>query len=75
MFTLLRMLPLRRVLIEQLPALAAAWLVAELFYKFHSFSLECAAFLATWFAIDALVQALRAVLHPARGPQAPATRR
>jgi hypothetical protein len=62
MFTLLRMLSVRRLLVEQLPALAAAWLVAELFYKFHSFSLECAAFLATWFVFDALVQGTRRVL-------------
>ena len=45
MFTLLRLLPTRRLLAEQLPALLIAWLVAELFYKFHSFSLKCAAFL------------------------------
>lgn len=62
MFTLLRMLSVRRLLVEQLPAIAAAWLVAELFYKFHSFSLECAAFLATWFVFDALVQGARRVL-------------
>jgi len=47
MFTLLRMLSVRRLLIEQFFFIAAAWLIAELFYKFHSFSLECAAFLAT----------------------------
>jgi hypothetical protein len=57
MFTLLRMLPPRLLLVEQLPALSLAWVLAELFYKFHSFSLECAAFLLTWFAIDALLQA------------------
>lgn len=62
MFTLLRMLPVRRLLAEQLPVLAAGWLVAELFYKFHSFSLECAAFLATWFVFDALVQGIRRML-------------
>jgi hypothetical protein len=65
MFTLLRGLPLRRLLAEQLPTLAAAWLMAELFYKFHSFSLECAAFLATWFVFDALVQGFKRVLAPA----------
>ena len=59
MFTLLRMLPWQRILVEQLPALAGAWLIAELFYKFHSFSLETAAFLATWFVFDALIQGLR----------------
>jgi hypothetical protein len=62
MFTLLRMLSVRRLLIEQFPAVAAAWLIAELFYKFHSFSLECAAFLATWFVFDALVQGAKRVL-------------
>jgi len=56
MFTLMRMLPIRSLLAEQLPALTAASLLAEFFYKFHSFSLECAAFLATWFAFDALLQ-------------------
>ena len=56
MFTLLRMLPAKRIFAEQLPALLVAWLVAELFYKFHSFSLECAAFLATWFLLDGVVQ-------------------
>ena len=35
MFTLLRMLSVRRLLIEQLPSIAAAWLIAELFYKFR----------------------------------------
>lgn len=62
MFTLLRTLPVKRLLIEQFPALAAAWLIAELFYKFHSFSLECAAFLATWFVFDALLQLAKRLL-------------
>ncbi len=59
MYTLFRLLPLRHLATEQLPALLAAWLVAEFFYKFHSFTLECAAFLATWFVFDALIQILR----------------
>ena len=75
MYMLLRVLSVRRLLSEQLPALAAAWLVAEWFYKFHSFSLECAAFLATWFVFDAVVQAVRRLWaagraepsHPAEG--------
>jgi hypothetical protein len=56
MYTLISLLPVRRLAYEQVPALAIAWLIAEVFYKFHSFSLEVAAFLATWWAIDALVQ-------------------
>lgn len=52
MYTLIRSLPLRTILAAQAPALAASWLIAEIFYKFHSFTLELAAFLATWFVID-----------------------
>jgi hypothetical protein len=65
MFTLLKMLPIRQVLAEQLPALIAAWAIAELFYEFKSFSLETAAFLATWFVIDALIQLAKRALVPA----------
>ncbi|CAD5366058.1 conserved hypothetical protein [Rubrivivax sp. A210] len=68
MFTLLRLLPARRLLSEQLPALLIAWLIAELFYKFHSFSLECGAFLVTWGALDAAIQGLRRFWAPS--PQA-----
>ncbi len=64
MYTLLRTLPVRRLLVEQFPALAVAWLMAELFYKFKSFSLECAAFLLTWFVLDALIQGLRRLFAP-----------
>lgn len=75
MFTLLRLLPARQLWIEQLPAMAAAWLVAELFYKFHSFSLECAAFLATWFVFDALIQGVRSFWPAPRDGTAQAPRR
>ena len=47
-----------RGFVTRLPSLIAAFLIAELFYKFHSFTLECGAFLATWFVLDALIQAL-----------------
>ena len=50
---------------RQVPALALAWITAELFYKFHSFTLECAAFMATWFVFDALIQKLvRPLMKP-----------
>lgn len=38
---------------EAIP-LALSLLVAELFFKFHSFTLEAVAFLITWFCISAL---------------------
>lgn len=75
MFTLLRMLSVRRLLIEQFPSIAAAWLIAELFYKFHSFSLECAAFLATWFVFDALAQFARHLIGGEHDGLTPATDR
>lgn len=56
MFSLFRSLSLRQGLTQQLPALAASLWIAELFYKFHSFLLECGAFLATWFVLDAVFQ-------------------
>lgn len=62
MYTLLNLLPLRRLAAEQLPALAIAWVIAELFFKFKSFTLECAAFLATWFVLDAAIQLLRRLI-------------
>lgn len=69
MYTLLRVLPFGRLWREQLPVLLTSWVIAELFYKFHSFSLECAAFLATWFVLDALVQGLRRLFGvPADSP-------
>jgi hypothetical protein len=59
MYTLIRLLPFKRLALEQVPTFASAWLIAESFYKFHSFTLEAAAFLATWFAFDVLIQLLR----------------
>lgn len=38
------------------PSAAAAIVIAEIFYKFHSFTLECLAFLATWYAVDLLIE-------------------
>lgn len=70
MYTLLRSVPLRDLLATQAPALLASFVIAELFYKFHSFTLECLAFLATWFVIDAALSAGRS-LWAARSNAAP----
>jgi hypothetical protein len=59
MYSLVRMLPWTRLLREQVPAFGLAFVTAELFYKFHSFTLETLAFLATWGVIDAVIQAAR----------------
>lgn len=40
---------------DHAPSAAASIVIAELFYKFHSFTLECLAFLATWYAVDQVI--------------------
>jgi hypothetical protein len=52
MFTLARTLPVKSLLLEQAPPLVVSIVIAELFYKLGSFSLECLAFLTTWFLLD-----------------------
>ena len=54
MYDLIRSVPLRKLFAEQAPVLGCAMLIAELAYKFHSFTLECTAFLATWYMLDAV---------------------
>jgi hypothetical protein len=61
MYTLTRSIPLRQLLLEQVPALGLSFVTAELFYKFHSFTLECLAFLGTWYIIDAAIKHLSAL--------------
>lgn len=41
---------------RRLPALAVAFVIAEFFFKFGSFSLECVAFLALWRVLDLVVE-------------------
>lgn len=59
MYAILKSLTLRELALEQLPAFATALVTAELFYKFHSFTLECLAFVATWYVADAGLALLR----------------
>ena len=41
---------------RQAPAFLVSFLVAAVFYRFHSFALECLAFLATWFVLDFVIE-------------------
>lgn len=52
MYSQFRTLGLRAFVVEELPALGVSLVFAELFFKFHSFTLECLAFLATWFCVS-----------------------
>lgn len=40
------------LIVRQVPAFAVSLAVAEFFFKFGSFTLECLAFLALWYVID-----------------------
>ena len=58
MYAALRHLTLREILTTEGPSLAAALVIAELFYKFGSFSLECVAFLVTWLVLSAFLRVI-----------------
>ena len=52
MHTLIRRVGFGSGLPTESTSLVLALVMAELFYKFHSFTLECGAFLATWWVIS-----------------------
>lgn len=58
MLDFIRSIATQRGLLLRRPGLPAAFLIAEFFYKFHSFALECLAFLLTWLLVDVVVDAL-----------------
>lgn len=62
MYQLLKSLSNRELFQRQLPVFLASFVIAELFYKFHSFTLETAAFLATWFVLDWLAGQVTRIL-------------
>ncbi len=49
---------IRQTVVQELPTAAIALVIAELFYKFHSFVLECLAFLATWYVLSLILNIL-----------------
>jgi hypothetical protein len=67
MYTLVRRSSVRALVAVQGPALLGSLVIAELFYKFHSFTLECLAFLATWGALDWIIAAFIDRRRPPNG--------
>jgi hypothetical protein len=61
MYALFRNASLGALLSTQAPALLISLVVAELFFKWKSFALECLGFLALWFVLDAIFTAVRTV--------------
>lgn len=64
MFTLLKSLHSRQVYLSEPVSFVAALVIAELFYKFHSFLLETGAFLLTWFVLAAIVHTVAVRVLP-----------
>lgn len=64
MYELIRRLSVKQIAFEQLPPFLLALIIAELFYKFHSFLLETGGFLLTWFFLDAALSAFRKRFKP-----------
>ena len=61
MYTLLRNSSLRTLLSVQAPPLLVSFVTASLFFKGWGFALECLAFLALWFVLDAGYTYLRSL--------------
>ena len=59
MYTLLHNIGIRKGWVAETLSLVLSLLVAEMFYKFHSFTLECVSFLATWYAVGSLFALVR----------------
>lgn len=66
MYTLLRTVSARTLALIQIPSFLSALLIAELFYKFHSFLLETGAFLATWLVLDAVLSGILTMIGGGR---------
>jgi hypothetical protein len=58
MFSLLSSISTGELFKRQLPVFMGSFVIAEVFFKFHSFTLECGAFLATWYALDAMLHVM-----------------
>jgi hypothetical protein len=68
MYTLIRNASLGVLLSTQAPSFLISFVVAELFFKWKSFALECLGFLALWFVLDAVFSAVRAVWLKRKSP-------
>lgn len=57
-------LTIKQIVFEKIPIFGISIIIAEVFYKFHSFTLELLAFMATWFLLDMCVRLFLNQLKP-----------
>lgn len=69
MYSLVNALPARQLLWVQAPALIGSFVIADMFYKWGSFALECVGFLGTWFVLDAAAKLLHDALSGKERPK------
>lgn len=63
MYAVIHLLP-RPTMFAQSVGLVLSLIIAELFYTFHSFTLEALAFLVTWYVLGGIAEFLqRALKH------------
>ena len=58
MYSYVKTVGVPTLVVREAPAFAVSFLIAEVFYKFHSFTLETGAFLVTWYGLSWLQSAL-----------------
>ena len=58
MYSMSRNVALPQLLLKELPSLVGAILLAEIFFKWGSFTLECIGFLVTWYILSAAISTL-----------------
>ena len=61
MYAIIHSLP-RPAMLAQGIGLVLSLIIVELFYKFHSFTLEALAFLVTWYVLGAIAEFLQRTL-------------
>jgi hypothetical protein len=69
MYSFIKKATVREKYRVELPSLSLALLVAEFLYKFHSFTLECVAFLATWYVVSSVVSRVDKLIAASRQEQ------
>ena len=68
MYSIIRNSSLLVLLTIQAPPLIVSFVIASLFFRGWGFALECLAFLALWFVLDALYTVARAAWQKDKSP-------
>ena len=64
MYSLAKELGIRGVLVKEAPFLLISLIVAEMFYKWHSFTKEMIGFLVTWYVLSFVGNTIVAKMFP-----------